>query len=103
MSLCIYKIRLVLDNQIIKSLNLPFLVKAVFKENICHKHYQITFICLAHRINNYVCPQCFENLKKMHEEIQTCVTEIDKTKKLYFEEEHMAHDARDKAHDADEK
>lgn len=39
----------------------------------------------------------------MHDEIQTCVTEIDKTKKLYFEEEHMAHDARDKAHDADEK
>ncbi|CAL1262749.1 unnamed protein product [Larinioides sclopetarius] len=47
--------------------------------------------------------KCFENLKKMHEEIQTCVTEIDKSKKLYFEEEHMAHEARDKAHDADEK
>lgn len=39
----------------------------------------------------------------MHEEIQTCVTEIEKTKKLYFEEEHMAHEAREKAHDADEK
>ncbi|XP_054722459.1 protein nervous wreck-like [Uloborus diversus] len=50
-----------------------------------------------------VAKKCFENLKKMHEEIQTCVTEIDKTKKLYFEEEHMAHEARDKAHDADEK
>ncbi|GFU35105.1 protein nervous wreck [Nephila pilipes] len=50
-----------------------------------------------------VAKKCFENLKKMHEEIQTCVTEIDKSKKLYFEEEHMAHDARDKAHDADEK
>ncbi|GFX66221.1 protein nervous wreck [Trichonephila clavipes] len=50
-----------------------------------------------------VAKKCFESLKKMHEEIQTCVTEIDKSKKLYFEEEHMAHDARDKAHDADEK
>ncbi|XP_055939388.1 protein nervous wreck-like isoform X2 [Argiope bruennichi] len=47
--------------------------------------------------------KCFESLKKMHEEIQTCVTEIDKSKKLYFEEEHMAHEAREKAHDADEK
>ncbi|GBM92086.1 F-BAR and double SH3 domains protein 2 [Araneus ventricosus] len=47
--------------------------------------------------------KCFENVKKMHEEIQTCVTEIDKSKKLYFEEEHMAHEAREKAHDADEK
>ncbi|GIY04616.1 protein nervous wreck [Caerostris darwini] len=50
-----------------------------------------------------VAKKCFENIKKMHEEIQTCVTEIDKSKKLYVEEEHMAHDARDKAHDADEK
>ncbi|XP_035226162.1 protein nervous wreck-like [Stegodyphus dumicola] len=50
-----------------------------------------------------VAKKCFENLKKMHEEIQTCVTEIEKTKKLYFEEEHMAHEAREKAHDADEK
>ncbi|XP_042896047.1 protein nervous wreck [Parasteatoda tepidariorum] len=50
-----------------------------------------------------VAKKCFENLRKMHEEIQTCIVEIDKTKKLYFEEEHMAHDAREKAHDADEK
>ncbi|KAH9373412.1 hypothetical protein HPB48_009457 [Haemaphysalis longicornis] len=37
------------------------------------------------------------------EEVQQCVQEVDKTKKLYFEEEHMAHEARDKAHDAEEK
>lgn len=32
----------------------------------------------------------------MHEEIIASVTEIEKTKKLYFEEEHMAKQARDK-------
>lgn len=31
------------------------------------------------------------------------VLEVDKTRKLYFEEEHMAHDARGKAHDVEEK
>lgn len=51
----------------------------------------------------HVAKKCFDNMRKMHEEIQTCVTEIDKTKKLYFEEEHMAHGAREKATDADEK
>ncbi|UYV71836.1 FCHSD2 [Cordylochernes scorpioides] len=38
----------------------------------------------------------------MQEELQQCVQELDKNKKLYFEEEHMAHDAREKAHDAEE-
>lgn len=32
----------------------------------------------------------------MHEEIVHSVNEIDKTRKLYFEEEHLAKQARDK-------
>ncbi|XP_023217516.1 F-BAR and double SH3 domains protein 2-like [Centruroides sculpturatus] len=47
--------------------------------------------------------KCFDNIKRMQDEIQQCIQELDKTKKLYFEEEHMAHEIRDKAHDAEEK
>ncbi|CAN8006290.1 unnamed protein product, partial [Ixodes hexagonus] len=46
---------------------------------------------------------CFESLRRIQDEVQQCVQEVDKTKKLYFEEEHMAHDAREKAQDAEEK
>lgn len=34
--------------------------------------------------------------RKMQEELLTSVTEIDKTRKFYFDEEHMARQARDK-------
>ncbi|XP_037568505.2 LOW QUALITY PROTEIN: F-BAR and double SH3 domains protein 2-like [Dermacentor silvarum] len=50
-----------------------------------------------------VAKKCFDNLRRIQDEVQQCVQEVDKTKKLYFEEEHMAHEARDKAHDAEEK
>ncbi|XP_076315907.1 protein nervous wreck-like [Tachypleus tridentatus] len=50
-----------------------------------------------------VSKRCFDNIRKMHEELQQSVQEVDKTRKLYFEEEHMAHGAREKAHDAEEK
>ncbi|KAG0421279.1 hypothetical protein HPB47_002827, partial [Ixodes persulcatus] len=46
---------------------------------------------------------CFESLRRIQEEVQQSVQEVDKTKKLYFEEEHMAHEAREKAQDAEEK
>lgn len=32
----------------------------------------------------------------MQDEIMASVTEIEKTRKLYFDEEHLAHQARDK-------
>lgn len=32
----------------------------------------------------------------MHEEVLTSVSEIDKTRKLYFDDEHLAKQARDK-------
>ncbi|XP_037506079.1 protein nervous wreck isoform X2 [Rhipicephalus sanguineus] len=51
----------------------------------------------------HVAKKCFDNLRRIQDEVQQCVQEVDKTKKLYFEEEHMAHEARDKAHDAEEK
>ncbi|XP_069671228.1 protein nervous wreck isoform X2 [Periplaneta americana] len=37
-----------------------------------------------------------EQLVVIQKELQTCVQDIDKTKKLYFDEEHSAHDVRDK-------
>lgn len=50
-----------------------------------------------------VAKKCFESLRRIQEEVQQSVQEVDKTKKLYFEEEHMAHEAREKAQDAEEK
>lgn len=35
--------------------------------------------------------------------MQTCVTELDKLKKVYVDDEHVSHDARDKAREAEEK
>ncbi|XP_075676015.1 F-BAR and double SH3 domains protein 2-like isoform X2 [Dermatophagoides pteronyssinus] len=49
----------------------------------------------SHKIQ--IAKKCLDNyLKKMHEEIVHSVNEIDKTRKLYFEEEHLAKQARDK-------
>ncbi|CAH2237931.1 jg22510, partial [Pararge aegeria aegeria] len=42
-------------------------------------------------------------LAQAHKELQLTVSDIDKTKKLYFDEEHTAHDVRDKAKDIEEK
>lgn len=39
----------------------------------------------------------------VQKELQTCVQDVDKTKKFYFDEEHSAHDVRDKAKDIEEK
>lgn len=44
-----------------------------------------------------------EQLSVIQKELQTCVQDVDKTKKLYFDEEHTAHDVRDKARDIEEK
>lgn len=40
--------------------------------------------------------QSAEQLVVIQKELQACVQDIDKTKKLYFDEEHSAHDVRDK-------
>ncbi|XP_023704250.1 protein nervous wreck isoform X6 [Cryptotermes secundus] len=37
-----------------------------------------------------------DQLVVIQKELQTCVQDVDKTKKLYFDEEHSAHDVRDK-------
>ena len=44
-----------------------------------------------------------EYLGKVQHEVQTSVQDIDKNKKSYFDEEHCAHDVRDKARDIEEK
>lgn len=44
-----------------------------------------------------------DQLATVQKELQACVLDIDKTKKLYFDEEHSAHDVRDKAKDIEEK
>jgi len=39
----------------------------------------------------------------VQKELQITVSDIEKTKKFYFDEEHCAHDVRDKARDIEEK
>ncbi len=48
-------------------------------------------------------PQNLDLLKVVQGEVQTCVTELDKLKKVYVDDEHVSHDARDKAREAEEK
>lgn len=47
--------------------------------------------------------QSIDHLVVVQKELQQCVQDVDKTKKLYFDEEHSAHDVRDKAKDIEEK
>jgi len=47
--------------------------------------------------------KCLDQLQTVQKELQVTVGELDRQKKFYFEEEHMAHDARVKASDAEEK
>ncbi|XP_023938630.2 protein nervous wreck [Bicyclus anynana] len=54
-----------------------------------------------HKLN--VAKKATDYLAQTHKELQLTVSDIDKTKKLYFDEEHTAHDVRDKAKDIEEK
>lgn len=47
--------------------------------------------------------KCLDQLQVVQKEVQVSVSELDRFKKLYFEEEHLAHDARDKVRDVEEK
>lgn len=47
--------------------------------------------------------QAIDQLVIVQKELQMCVQDVDKTKKFYFDEEHSAHDVRDKAKDIEEK
>ena len=47
--------------------------------------------------------KAIDNLGKVQHEVQTSVQDVDKHKKSYFDEEHCAHDVRDKARDIEEK
>jgi F-BAR and double SH3 domains protein len=44
-----------------------------------------------------------DQLNNVQKELQITVQDVDKTKKQYFDEEHCAHDVRDKARDIEEK
>lgn len=50
-----------------------------------------------------IAKKSLEQLANIQKELQTTVMEVDKTKKIYFDEEHSAHDVRDKARDIEEK
>ncbi|XP_055686958.1 protein nervous wreck isoform X2 [Lutzomyia longipalpis] len=47
--------------------------------------------------------KCVNQLVNIQKELQNCVVRVDTTKKQYFDEEHSAHDVRDKARDIEEK
>lgn len=50
-----------------------------------------------------IAKKCLEQLGTVQKELQLSVSEVDATKKQYFDEEHSAHDVRDKARDIEEK
>ncbi|XP_045509978.1 protein nervous wreck isoform X1 [Colias croceus] len=54
-----------------------------------------------HKMN--VAKKSTDLLAQAHKELQLTVLDVDKNKKLYFDEEHTAHDVRDKAKDIEEK
>ncbi|XP_071439779.1 protein nervous wreck isoform X3 [Hetaerina americana] len=54
-----------------------------------------------HKISNS--KKCLDQLAIVQKELQLCVQELDKNKKVYFDEEHCAHDVRDRAKDIEEK
>ncbi|XP_046390282.1 protein nervous wreck isoform X1 [Ischnura elegans] len=54
-----------------------------------------------HKISNS--KRCLDQLAIVQKELQLCVQELDKYKKIYFDEEHCAHDVRDRAKDIEEK
>jgi hypothetical protein len=47
--------------------------------------------------------QYTDTLTTVQKELQTTVQDVDRHKKLYFDEEYSAHDVRDKAKDIEEK
>ncbi|KAF0300791.1 F-BAR and double SH3 domains protein 2 [Amphibalanus amphitrite] len=47
--------------------------------------------------------KCLEQLQAIQKELQGCVQELDNCKKRYQEDEHVAHDIRDRAQQAEEK
>ncbi len=59
--------------------------------------------CLVITLMAGLFQQNLDLLKVVQSEVQTCVTELDKLKKVYVDDEHVSHDARDKAREAEEK
>jgi dTDP-4-dehydrorhamnose 3,5-epimerase-like enzyme len=51
----------------------------------------------------FLCEKVFENLIELQKDVSLSVQEVTKMQKVYKEEEHVAHDARIKAADADDK
>ncbi|XP_037070094.1 protein nervous wreck-like [Pollicipes pollicipes] len=47
--------------------------------------------------------KCLEQLQAIQKELQGCVQELDNCKKRYLDDEHVAHDVRDRAQQAEEK
>lgn len=50
-----------------------------------------------------VSKKLIDQLGNIQKDLQLSVQDVDKTKKIYFDEEHSAHDVRDKARDIEEK
>lgn len=54
-------------------------------------------------LRKFCCLQVFENLIELQKDVSISVQEVTKMQKVYKEEEHVAHDARIKAAEADDK
>lgn len=60
-------------------------------------------LCSSFHLPFLPSPQLSDHLKVAQSELQTQVQELDRAKKIYYDEEHVAHDAREKASAAEEK
>ncbi|XP_034254415.1 protein nervous wreck isoform X2 [Thrips palmi] len=69
----------------------------VFQQNVIEDAKTLR----SHKLQ--VARKTIDHLAVVQKELQTTVVEVDKTKKFYFDEEHSAHDVRDKAKDIEEK
>lgn len=58
---------------------------------------------LVRQAKGAVGKRCTDHLSLIQKELQTCAQDLDKAKRAYYEEEHLAYEARTKAHDADER
>ncbi|XP_072161676.1 protein nervous wreck isoform X2 [Bemisia tabaci] len=59
--------------------------------------------CTLRRHKMQMARKCVETLSIIQKEVQASVQDVDLNKKRYFDEEHSAHDVRDKAKDIEEK
>lgn len=82
--------------------SMPFSSPHIISFTSIHPSF-LTAVLLSPSLGFLFSFQLTDQLKVAQGELQTQVQELDRAKKVYYEEEHVAHDAREKASAAEEK